>query len=154
MLLRPENYPGRPGVGLSHEHTGAPADFVHTRNALHQLPDFWKGMALQRIAGLLRPGGILRLHDLVHDFTPAEAPAVLGCWMAGPATDPAAGYTAADYATHLRTEFSTYRWLLEPLLTMDRLRDPRRHRRQDFASYTAAAADAPELSEGLVSVPV
>ena len=101
---------------LSYEHAGAPADFVHTRNALHQLPDFWKGMALHRIAGLLRPGGILRLHDLVYDFTPAEAPAVLDSWLAGAATDPAAGYTAADYATHVRTEFSTYRWLLEPLL--------------------------------------
>lgn len=102
---------------LTYEHTGAPADFVHSRNALHQLPDFWKGMALHRIAGLLRPGGILRLHDLVYDFTPAAAPAVLESWMAGAATDPAAGYTAADYATHLRTEFSTYRWLLEPLIT-------------------------------------
>ena len=101
---------------LTYEHAGAPADFVHTRNALHQLPDFWKGMALHRIAGLLRPGGILRLHDLVYDFTPAEAPAVLDRWLAGAATDPATGYTAADYATHLRTEFSTYRWLLEPLL--------------------------------------
>ncbi len=101
---------------LSYEHAGAPADLVHTRNALHQLPDFWKGMALHRIAGLLRPGGLLRLHDLVYDFTPAEAPDVLRGWLDAAATDPAAGYTAEDYATHVRTEFSTYRWLLEPLL--------------------------------------
>jgi hypothetical protein len=25
-----------------------------------------------------RPGGVLRLHDLVYDFAPSEAPAVLG----------------------------------------------------------------------------
>ena len=65
---------------------------------------------------MLRPGGILRLHDLVYDFTPAEAPEVLRRWLAEAATDPAAGYTAEDYATHVRTEFSTYRWLLEPML--------------------------------------
>src|SRR5262245_53298422 len=40
---------------LSYEHTGAPADAVFTRNAVHQLPDFWKVLALDRIARLLRP---------------------------------------------------------------------------------------------------
>jgi hypothetical protein len=30
--------------------------------------------------------------------------------------DPALGYTAADYATHIRSEHSTFRWLLEPML--------------------------------------
>jgi SAM-dependent methyltransferase len=101
---------------LSYEHTGAPADAVHTRNALHQLPDFWKAVALDRIAAILRPGGILRLHDLIYDFHPAEAGPVLERWMAGAVQDPAEGYTADDYATHIRTEFSTYRWLLEPML--------------------------------------
>lgn len=27
---------------LSYEHTAGPVDVVSTRNALHQLPDFWK----------------------------------------------------------------------------------------------------------------
>jgi SAM-dependent methyltransferase len=51
---------------LSYEHTGRPADAVHTRNALHQLPDFWKGIALDRIGRILRPGGVLRLQDRVY----------------------------------------------------------------------------------------
>jgi hypothetical protein len=35
----------------------------------------------------------------------------------GPAsTDPTAGYTAEDYATHVRTEFGTYRDLLDRLI--------------------------------------
>ena len=101
---------------LSYEHAGPPADAVYTRNALHQLPDFWKGIALDRIARLLRPGGVLRLRDLVFDFTPAQAPDVLGRWLAGAANDPSEGYTREDYAQHVRTEFSTYRWLLEPML--------------------------------------
>lgn len=101
---------------LSYTHAGPPADGVHTRNALHQIPDFWKGLALQRIADVLRPGGVLRLRDLIYDFQPREAGDVFRGWFAGAAADPADGYTAADYAEHTRTEFSTYRWLLEPLL--------------------------------------
>ena len=65
---------------------------------------------------MLRPGGVLRLLDLVYDFTPAEAEEIFAGWFAAAATDPAAGYTAADYAEHIRTEYSTYRWLLEPML--------------------------------------
>ena len=101
---------------LSYEHTGEPADAVSTRNALHHLPDFWKAVALGRIAAILRPGGVLRLHDLVFDFAPDEAEPVLGDWLAGAAADPATGYTRDDLAEHVRTEFSTYRWLLEPML--------------------------------------
>jgi SAM-dependent methyltransferase len=101
---------------LSYEHAGAPADAIYSRNALHQLPDFWKGVALHRAAQALRSGGVLRLHDLVYDFHPAEAPSVLQRWMGAAATDPDRGYTAEDFATHVRTEFSTYRSLLEALL--------------------------------------
>ncbi len=101
---------------LSYQHTGPAADAVFTRHALHQLPDFWKALALDRIAGLLRPGGILRLRDLIFDFQPAEAGAVLDDWLEGAAADPERGYTREDFAEHLRTEFSTFRWLLEPML--------------------------------------
>lgn len=114
--VAPANVEVVPAGFLSYEHTGAPADAVHTRNALHQLPDFWKGIALDRIARILRPGGVLRLHDLVYDFPPAEAAGVFEDWFAGAATDPAAGYTAEDYAVHVRTEHSTYRRVLEVLL--------------------------------------
>jgi SAM-dependent methyltransferase len=96
---------------------GGPVDGVYTRNALHQVPDFWKVIALRRIADMLRPGGVLRLLDLVFDFGPEEADAVFGDWFAHAAANPADGYTAADYAEHVRTEYSTFRWLLEPMLT-------------------------------------
>ena len=101
---------------LSYEHPGPPVDGVYTRNALHQLPDFFKALALERIARLLRPGGVLRLRDLIYDFRPAEAPAAFRGWLDGAAADPAEGYTGGDYAEHIRTEFSTFRWLLEPML--------------------------------------
>ena len=102
---------------LSYQHTGPPADAVFTRNTLHQVPDFWKAVALDRIAGMLRPGGVLRLHDLIYDFQPGEADSVFSRWLDGAVSDPRAGYTSQDYAEHIRTEFSTFRWLLEPMLT-------------------------------------
>jgi ubiquinone/menaquinone biosynthesis C-methylase UbiE len=112
---------------LSYQHAGPPADAVHTRNALHQLPDFWKAVALDRIGRMLRRGGVLRLRDLVYDFQPSEADAVFGRWLEGAADDPARGYTRADYAEHIRTEHSTFRWLLEPML--------------DAAGFEVVAAD-------------
>jgi ubiquinone/menaquinone biosynthesis C-methylase UbiE len=101
---------------LSYEHVGAPADGVYTRHALHQLPDFWKAIALDRIARMLRPGGVLRLHDLIYDFAPSDADEMFDRWLDGAVTDPAEGYTRQDYAEHIRTEHSTFRWLFEPML--------------------------------------
>ena len=57
---------------LSYQHAGPPADAVYTRHALHQLPDFWKVLALDRIARMLQPGGVLRLRDLIYDFRPGR----------------------------------------------------------------------------------
>jgi SAM-dependent methyltransferase len=81
---------------LSYEHQGPPLDGVFTRNPLHHLPDFWKGMALVRIAGMLRADGILRVHDLIDDFAPSEADTVFDGWFNRAVDAPASGYTAAD----------------------------------------------------------
>ena len=101
---------------LSYQHAGPPADAVYTRHALHQLPDFWKVLALDRIARMLRPSGVLRLRDLVYDFRPDKTEEVFRNWFEHAAADPAEGYTGTDYAEHIRTEHSTFRWLLEPML--------------------------------------
>ena len=66
---------------------------MYTRNALHQLPDFWKATA------------------------PSQADVVFERWLPRAADDPTLGYTRADLAEHIRTEHSTFRWLLEPMLT-------------------------------------
>lgn len=101
---------------LSYEHSGSAVDAVYSRNTLHHLPDFWKTIALDRIAGLLRRGGVFRLHDLIYDFPPSEAAAVFDDWLAGAASDAEHGYTSEEYVEHIRSEFSTYRWLFEPML--------------------------------------
>lgn len=101
---------------LSYEHTGDPVGFVYSRNALHQIPDFWKGIALARTAAIMAPGGILRLRDLVFDFEPSQADERIPAWMAGAVDDPARGWTADELAEHVRIEYSTYSWLFEPML--------------------------------------
>ena len=105
-----------PAGFLTYEHIGAPVEFVYCRNALHQLPDFWKGIALQRITRYLAPGAIFRVRDLVFDFEPGEADEFIPAWMDGGVDDPARGWTPDELAEHVRIEFSTYRWLFEPML--------------------------------------
>ncbi len=101
---------------LSYEHQGEPADFVYSRNVLHHLPDFWKAVALERMAGMMAPGGILLLRDLVFSFEPAETEEAIAAWLAGAAARPEEGWTRAELEEHLRTEYSTFTWLLEPML--------------------------------------
>jgi hypothetical protein len=102
---------------LSYQHRGAPADFLYSRNALHHLPDFWKGIALMRMAEVLTPGGTLRLRDLVFSFDLSEAEARISHWLDTAAAEQAdEGWTREELETHLRDEYSTFSWLLEPLI--------------------------------------
>jgi len=122
---------------LSYEHDASPPDFVYTRNALHQVPDFWKAIALQRLASMLRPEGILRVRDLVFDFEPVDAERNIKDWLLGAVTDPTVGFTAEELATHVRTEFSTYSWLFEAVLERVGFTILDRHyRRSAYGTYT------------------
>jgi ubiquinone/menaquinone biosynthesis C-methylase UbiE len=126
MLAAARAAAGRAGAGnlefveaglLSYDHTGEPADIVYSRNALHQLPDLWKAIALTRIHRTLRPDGMLRLRDLVFAVDdPADLGRVVEPWLDGAAPTADIGWTRAEYETHLRTEHSTFTWLLEPML--------------------------------------
>ena len=101
---------------LSYRHDGPSVDGVYTRNALHHLPDFWKAIALSRMARIMRTGAVLRVHDLIYDFQPLESKRMLDQWLDHAVEDPAEGYTRADFAVHIRDEHSTFRWLFEPML--------------------------------------
>jgi SAM-dependent methyltransferase len=106
------------GGFLSYAHRGAPADLVYSRLALHHLPDFWKAIGLARAAAVLRPGGVLRLVDVVYGFAPGDAERAIEGWMAaGAAADAVEDeWTRAELAEHVRDEHSTFTWLLEPML--------------------------------------
>jgi SAM-dependent methyltransferase len=101
---------------LTYEHAGPPADFVYSRLALHHLPDLWKALALARLRAVLRPGGVLRLVDVVYDFGPDEAPARLEAWCAAYGEGGEEEWGRADVEEHVRDEHSTFTWLLEPMI--------------------------------------
>ncbi len=99
---------------LTYEGAEASADFVYSRNALHHLPDFWKALALARIATVLKPGGVLRLRDLVYVCGVNEIEPIIEAWL-GRALENR-GWSRAELEVHVRDEFSPFNWLLEPML--------------------------------------
>lgn len=123
---------------LTYEHRGDPADLVYSRNALHHLPDFWKGLALERVAAILRPGGVLRLRDLVFSFDPADAGLIIESWLAGAAERPEEGWTRPELEAHVRGEYSTFSWLLEPMLARAgfEIRDASHGASRTYSAYT------------------
>jgi ubiquinone/menaquinone biosynthesis C-methylase UbiE len=127
---------------LTYEHRGEPAHFVYARNVLHHLPDFWKAMALRRMASVLRPSGLLRLRDIVFSFDPAEAKRAIDRWMAAAPERPEGGWTRAELEVHLRTEYSTFTWLLEPMLERCgfTIREARYSETRTFADYLCERA--------------
>ena len=100
---------------LTYRHTGEPADLVYSRFALHHLPDFWKAIALNRIHGILRPGGILRLWDVVFSFEPSNAAERIERWCStgGPSAED--DWSRSELEEHVRDEHSTFSWILEPM---------------------------------------
>ena len=68
------------------------------------------------MARLLRRGGVLRLSDIVYSFEPEEAGAAVEAWLGTAPENETTGWTAAELAAHVRNEYSTFTWLLEPIL--------------------------------------
>ena len=50
------------------------------------------------------------------DVPPDNVEATVDRWISAAVDDPTSSYTAPDFAEHLRTGFSTFAWLLEPML--------------------------------------
>jgi ubiquinone/menaquinone biosynthesis C-methylase UbiE len=101
---------------LTYEHAGEPADVVYSRFALHHLPDFWKAVALDRVRGMLQPGGVLRLWDVVYDFAPSEAESRIEAWCATGGDAIEEEWSRAELEEHVRDEHSTFSWILEPMI--------------------------------------
>ena len=101
---------------LTYEHTGTAADIVYSRYALHHLPDAWKAIALTRMRRMLRPGGLLRLWDVVYSFEPQDAEERLEAWCATGGDGIVGEWSRAEYEEHVRDEHSTFTWLLEPMI--------------------------------------
>jgi len=98
---------------LTYEHQGEPVDFVFTQHTLHHLPDFWKVQALQRVADVLRPGGVLFIRDLMFSFEPSEADRIIEAWIGNRPSD---GFPRELFEHDISEEYITYTWLFEAML--------------------------------------
>jgi ubiquinone/menaquinone biosynthesis C-methylase UbiE len=123
---------------LSYQHEGEPADVVYSRHALHHLPDFWKVIAFRRIAAMLKSGGIFHFRDLIFPVEPGEVDETIERWLANASKTPEIGWTREELGTHLRDEYSTFSWLIEPMLERTGFEIRERHgfESQIYLAYT------------------
>lgn len=100
---------------LSYEHQGDPVDLVITKAAFHHLPDFWKQIALLRINGMVKMGGLLYIHDVVFQFEPEEYVGRINSWIS--MFESVAGEEfRSEVETHIRDEYSTFGWIMDGML--------------------------------------
>lgn len=103
------------GGFLTYEHQGDPVDAVVTQIALHHLPDFWKQIALLRIAGLLKDGGKFCLRDVVYSFEISEYRDYFTKFITQ-ASIKAGDEFARLMSDHVKNEYSTLDWILKGMI--------------------------------------
>lgn len=99
---------------LTYEHHGPALDAVVTQKALHHIPDFWKQVALLRIAEMLKPNGMLFLDDIIYSFDPGRYKIFIEDYIAEVARS---GRDNPAYtASHIKNEHSTFAWVMEGMI--------------------------------------
>lgn len=105
---------------LTYEHAGPPVDIIVTTFAFHHLPDFWKGISLQRFGAMLKQGGLLYMHDVIIEEHPKghKPNAMENITRFIDELAKKGGQTMKeDVEKHFKDEFSTYDWVMDGLLT-------------------------------------
>ncbi len=133
MLARARAKADREGVSgiefhhagfLTYKHPEGAADAIATTFAFHHLPDFWKGIALKRMNGMLKPGGTLYLHDVIV----GEAASLENITSFIDKQEKAGGsFLREDAEGHFQDEYSTYDWVIEGLLARAGFSVSRKH---------------------------
>ena len=84
-----------------------------TTFAFHHFPDFWEGVALSRMRGMLKPGGLLYIHDVIleQDHAVENSGAFINKQAAA-----GGGFLRNDAGGHFREEHSTYDSIMDGLL--------------------------------------
>jgi len=100
---------------LTYEHEGNPVDAVVTQIALHHLPDFWKQIALLRIADLLKDGGKFCLRDVVYSFEISEYKDYFGKLITQAAVRGGDEY-AHIMSDAVKNEYSTLDWIMQGMI--------------------------------------
>lgn len=104
-----------PGGFLTYRHEGEPPDGIVSQIALHHLPDFWKQIALLRMAEMLNDGGKLCLRDVVFSFDPSEHKRFLDDFISR-AEEKAGPNFASHISDHVKKEYSTMDWIMQGLI--------------------------------------
>ena len=100
---------------LTYLHEGEEVDKIVSKFALHHLPDFWKSIALLKMANTLKAGGKLYLSDVVFTFEPSDHESSIK-GMIDDMRDMASDSMVDETIIHIKDEFSTYDWIIEGLL--------------------------------------
>jgi putative AdoMet-dependent methyltransferase len=103
------------GGFLTYRHEGAPLNAIVSQIALHHLPDFWKQIALLRMAGLLAEGGKLCLRDVVYSFDPKSHENFLDEFITE-AAKRAGTQFAGRISDHVKNEYSTIDWIMRGMI--------------------------------------
>jgi putative AdoMet-dependent methyltransferase len=128
------------GGFLTYQHP-TPVDAVVTQLALHHLPDFWKQVALMRIANMLRDSGKLCLRDVIFNFDIKDYETLVGNYISR-ATETMGDEFAGRIAAHVKNEYSTIDWIMEGMIERAGLNVVRKEYRDGFiGAYFCIKAD-------------
>lgn len=94
---------------------GETFDAVISQLALHHLPDFWKSVAINNIARVLKPNGVFYLLDSILSFEIQSHDKVISGIIESVQNN--LGERIADeIIVNIRDEYPTYDWIIENLL--------------------------------------
>ena len=103
------------GGFLTYRHEGAPLHAIVSQIALHHLPDFWKQIALLRMADMLAEDGKLCLRDVVYSFDMAKHGEFLDEFISK-AAERAGPQFAGRISDHVKNEYSTMDWIMRGMI--------------------------------------
>ncbi len=103
------------GGFLTYEHKDEPVDGIVCTLVLHHLPDFWKQIALTRLAQMLKSGGRLLLFDVVFSFDINNYKTSIEKYIKT-MVERLGLEMQQELETHFRQEYSTFDWIMEEML--------------------------------------
>jgi putative AdoMet-dependent methyltransferase len=106
-------------------------DAVVTQIALHHLPDFWKQIALNRMAEMLKDGGKFCLRDIVYSFDVSDYENAIGNYITR-ASEIMGDEFANRIAAHVKNEYSTLDWIMEGMIVRAGFRVVRKDYKEGF----------------------
>ncbi len=137
-----------PGGFLTYRHEGAPLHAIVSQIALHHLPDFWKQIALLRMAEMLADGGRLCLRDVVYSFDPGIHEEFLDEFISK-AAKKAGPQFARSILSHVKNEYSTMDWIMRGMIERAGFKiEKAKHSQGFFALYLCTKTINSASAEG------